>query len=80
MRPLCRCHGEPMVGNGIEKRRGVPKQNWACAERRRENAKRNFEALDGVAYNKRLLQMRRQSALYKRRLREERRGALQGEG
>lgn len=36
----------------------------------REAARRRYEALDGLAYNRRLLQMRRVNALARRRERE----------
>jgi hypothetical protein len=68
-RPLCRCHGEPMLKNGLSTWRKEPTQEWRCATERRAKARRTYDELQHVAYSKRLLQMRRASATYKRRLR-----------
>ena len=67
-RPLCACHGEPMLKNGMEYRWGPPKQTWGCAIERRAKAQRTYDALEHVAFSKRMLQMRRASVMYRRRL------------
>lgn len=69
-RPLCKCHGEPMLRNGMEYRSLTPYQTWRCATERRAKAKRTYDALEHVAWSKRLLQMRRASATHSRRVRE----------
>lgn len=63
-RPVCKCHAEPMVKNG---RHRSGNQAWACAERYRLKAARTYDQLTGVAYNRRLLQMRRACAMKRRR-------------
>lgn len=69
-RPLCACHSEPMLKNGVERRyRGIAKQEWRCAIERRAKARKYFEQLEHVAYNRRLLQMRRATAMQARRRR-----------
>jgi hypothetical protein len=72
-RPLCKCHGEPMVKNGIYRsfhgKPVTPYQDWRCAIERRERAARFYDSLRGPKWSYRILQMRRQTALYKRRQR-----------
>lgn len=77
-RPLCKCHNLPMLKNGVERRWAVPRQAWGCPVERREKAKRTYDTLEHVAYSKRLLQMRRATAIYK--LRKERSGPVSREG
>jgi len=66
-RPLCECHSEPMLRNG--RYSWKDEQDWRCGVERREKARRRHESLEHVAWNKRLLQMRRAHALWYRRQR-----------
>lgn len=66
-RPLCRCHGEPMLKNGRKTWREGFDQDWRCATERREKARRTHDALEHVAWSKRLLQMRRACAMHAKR-------------
>jgi hypothetical protein len=60
-----------MLRNGMETRHTrKPIQTWRCAIERRERARAHYQNLQGVAYNWRLLQMRRATALHARRQRE----------
>ena len=68
-RPLCKCHGEPMLKNGIDRRKTRPYQSWRCARERREKARLYFERLEHLAYSRRLLQMRRAHAMKRQRMR-----------
>lgn len=73
-RPLCVCHGEPMLRNGVRrfehgKPRKTPLQDWRCAIERHERSRRRHHSLEHVAWSKRLLQMRRAHALWLRRQR-----------
>ena len=67
-KPLCRCHGEPMVKNGQNRGR----QTFVCAIRKSAANRRFYEAEPGIAYNRRLLRMRRTKALLRRAARIER--------
>ena len=73
-RPLCKCHGEPMVKNGA----ATGRQTWRCAEGRRrawashyarngekerERGRKNYDELTGLQYNHLLLRRRRVKAL-----------------
>lgn len=59
-RPLCKCHGEPMLKNGVERRYvNGPKQTWRCGRQARDKARRVHDQLEHVAWSKRLLQMSR---------------------
>ena len=87
LRPLCKCHAEPMLRNGT----GKGKQKWVCvvtkkqrwqayydshAEQECARAKRNYDALTGVEFNLLLLKMRRRGAIRRMRKRKERIGPL----
>ncbi len=69
-RPACPCHGEPMYRNGV--RRG--KQQWRCVVTRDASAAKRYYALEGVAWNHRLLQLRRNCALRRRAARKRKEG------
>ena len=75
-RPLCKCHGEPMVKDWIRRvshgKPCTPNQEFRCAVKKRIAAKKAYDELEGVAWSKRLLQMRRATAMHARREREAR--------
>ncbi len=71
-RPLCKCHGEPMLKNGIERRYlNGPTQDWRCGHERRSHSQRTHDSLEHVAWNKRLLQMRAAHQRWRNRLKRE---------
>ncbi len=78
-RPTCRCHDEPMLRNGIERRYNTgPTQQWRCAVRAREKSKRIYDSLEHVAWSRRLLQMRAAHQRWANRLKRERLNAEMG--
>lgn len=65
--PDCSCHGEPMYWN----RHSRPSGGWwSCAVQQRDRVKARYEAMDGVSYNRLLLQHRRAKAVRRQRNRE----------
>ena len=77
--PKCHCHGEPMYWQKDKRLRAGG--YWHCAVRHLELNRRYFHELSGPAYNHRLLQMRRASALHDRRKRKEKQhGEISPEG
>lgn len=58
-RPLCECHQEPMLKNGVERRYSTgPTQTWRCATKAREKSRRTHDRLEHVSWSRRLMQMR----------------------
>ena len=70
---LCRCHGEPLMWT-VDHRDMYPAGGyWRCAVKIRAGLRARYAKLDGVTYNRKLLQHRRHKALVRQRVR---RGAV----
>lgn len=72
-RPNCKCHDEPMVRNG--RKSWKDEQDWRCGCERREKARKTYDALEHVAWNRRLLQM---AAAHRRWVNRRKREELDG--
>lgn len=73
MRPTCTCHDEPMYWN--KDGRLPAGGRWYCAAKHRAHQRERYERMSGPKYSRRLLQIRRQKALMRRRKRHEARAA-----
>lgn len=61
VRPLCKCHGEPMVRNGLQP--VTRNLKWQCSIGNRKRVAAWHDNLDGVSYNLRIFKQRRFHAL-----------------
>lgn len=91
-RPLCKCHGEPKLWH--KRRDRASGGSWDCGVRARERDRARYRSdpepkrkqslahyytLDSVAYNARLLRIRRFKALQRKQNRHQRLEGIRGE-